>query len=280
MQGKTIVITGATSGIGEVAAIRLAEKGARIVMIARDPARAEATLERLRRANPAVDPVAHMADLSRLSEMTRVAREIADEEPEIDVLINNAGALFNKRQVTKDGLEMTFALNHMSYFVVTNILLDNLTAAGAARIVSTSSEAHRRGTIDFNDLQLETGYGGFRAYCKSKLMNVLFTRELARRLKGAGVTANCLHPGFVNTRFGDNNRGFAITALGLAKRFAITPKEGAETIIYLASSPQADGVTGKYFYKCRESTPTEAAQNDEDAARLWAVSADIAGPGA
>ncbi len=278
MQGKTVVITGATSGIGEVAAIRLAQKGARIVMIARDPARAEATLGKLRKANRAADPVAHMADLSRLSEMKRVAQEIADEEPEIDVLINNAGALFNKREVTGDGLEMTFALNHMSYFVVTNILLGNLKRAGA-RIVSTSSEAHRRGAIDFDDLQTERGYGGFAVYCKSKLMNVLFTRELARRLKGTKVTANCLHPGFVNTRFGDNNRGFARTAIGLAKRFAIKPEDGAETIIYLASSPAAEGVSGKYFYKCKESMPTAAAQNDADAARLWALSADIAGLG-
>ena len=201
MTGKTVVITGATSGIGEVAAIRLAEQGARIVAVARDRDRAEATLVQLRQANPAADHLAHIADLSRLSEMKRAAREIAETEPNIDVLIDNAGAIFDKRQVTEDGLEMTFALNHMAYFVLTNMLLGHLKAG--ARMVVTASGAHRGAVLAFDDLQSGKHYSGFAVYSKSKLCNILFTRELARRLKGTGVTANALHPGFVATRFGD-----------------------------------------------------------------------------
>src|ERR1041385_1783629 len=204
MQGKTVVITGAASGIGEVAAIRLAEKGARIVFTARDQARAGDTMTALKKANPAADHAFHLADLSRLSEMKRVGAELA-REPEIDVLINNAGALFNKRRETEDGLEMTFALNHMAYFVITNLLLPKLKPGG--RIVSVASNAHRGARLDFDDLQTRRGYVGFPVYSKSKLCNILFNRELARRIAGSGVTANALHPGFVATRFGDNSGG-------------------------------------------------------------------------
>jgi NAD(P)-dependent dehydrogenase (short-subunit alcohol dehydrogenase family) len=216
-----------------------------------------------------------MADLSLLSEMKRVAGVLAGE-PQIDVLINNAGALFNKRQETADGLEMTFALNHMAYFVITNLLLGKLNAG--ARIVSVASNAHRGAKLDFDDLQSRKGYTGFPVYSKSKLCNILFNRELARRIGATGVTANSLHPGFVATRFGDNSGGLMRTVLKVAKPIgAISPEEGAKTIIYLASSPEVENVTGEYFYECKPSTPTAEARNDEDARRLWEVSESIAG---
>jgi NAD(P)-dependent dehydrogenase (short-subunit alcohol dehydrogenase family) len=275
MQGKTVVITGATSGIGEIAAIRLAEQGARIVFTARDQARADDTMAALKKANPGADHALHIADLSSLAEMKRVAGELA-REPQIDVLINNAGALFNKRQETADGLEMTFALNHMAYFVVTNLLLGKLKPG--ARIVTVASNAHRGAKLDFGDLQSRKGYIGFPVYARSKLCNILFNRELARRITGSGVTANALHPGFVATRFGDNSGGLMRTVLKVAKPIgAISPEEGAQTIIYLASSPQVAGVTGEYFYECKPTTPTAEARNDEDARKLWEISESIAG---
>ena len=275
MQGKTVIITGATSGIGEVAAVRLAEKGARIVFTARDKARADDTMAALKKANPAADHALHMADLSRLSEMKRVGAVLA-QEPRIDVLINNAGALFNKRRETEDGLEMTFALNHMAYFVITNLLLGKLKPG--ARIITVASNAHRGARLDFDDLQSRRGYTGFPVYSKSKLCNILFNRELARRIAGSGVTANCLHPGFVATRFGDDSGGLMRTVLKVAKPIgAISPEEGAQTIIYLASSPQVNNVSGEYFYECKPATPTAEARNDGDAKRLWEISATIAG---
>ena len=279
MNGKTVVITGATSGIGEVAADRLAAKGARIVFIARDESRGEETLKHLKAIAPGQPHKAYYADLSRLSEMKRVGGEIAAQEARIDVLINNAGAAFMTREVTEDGLEKTFALNHMSYFVLTSLLRPKLGRGG--RIVSTASTAHKGAHLDFDDLQTEKRYAGFSVYGRSKLCNILFTRELARRLQGSGVTANCLHPGFVATRFGDNNPGFLGIAIRIAKPLAaLSPEKGAETIIYLASSPAVEGKSGGYYFKSAPATPTKEAQNDADAKRLWDVSAKIAGIGA
>lgn len=275
MRGKTVVITGATSGIGEVAAIRLAEQGARIIFTARDKTRAEATLGKLCQVNREVDHGFHIADLSLLSDMKQVAGDIA-REPAIDVLINNAGALFNYRRETADGLERTFALNHMSYFVITNLLLPKLKAG--ARVVSTSSGAHRRAHLDFADLQSRSRYQGFAVYAKSKLCNILFTRELEKRLKGSGVTANCLHPGFVATRFGDQSGGLISVGVWLAKPFmGLSREEGAKTLVHLASSPDVADVSGEYFYECKVDMPSEAARNDGDARLLWDVSAEIAG---
>ena len=280
MQGKTVVVTGATSGIGEVAAVELARQGARIVFVARNPLRRDTTLARLSVANDKAKHTAYLADLSKLSEMKRVAGEIAAAESRIDVLINNAGAVFTTRETTPDGLELTFATNHMAYFVVTNLLLDKLKATPGARIVSTSSDAHKSGKLDFDDLQSEKSFAGFRAYGTSKLCNILFTRELARRLEGSGVTANCLHPGFVATGFGDNTDGLVGFAFGVLKKVAaITPEDGAKTILYLASSPDVAGKSGGYYYKSAPATPTAAAQNDADAKRLWEISAKIAGVG-
>jgi NAD(P)-dependent dehydrogenase (short-subunit alcohol dehydrogenase family) len=277
MKGKTVVITGGTSGIGEVAALELAQMGARIVLVAREKPRADATLARLRGRAPGLAHTVHYADLTRLAEMKRVAAQIADAEPRIDVLINNAGAMFAARQVTQDGLERTFALNHMGYFVITEGLRERIAAAPGARIVNTASGAHRGATLDFDDLQSERSFSARNAYGRSKLCNILFTRELARRLEGTGVTANCLHPGFVATRFGDQSGGLLSPMIRLAKFFAISPAEGAKTIVHLASSPEVAGVSGKYFYKCRETKPSPQAQDDQAALALWQRSAALTG---
>jgi NAD(P)-dependent dehydrogenase (short-subunit alcohol dehydrogenase family) len=277
VKDKVIAITGATSGIGEVAAIALAKQGARIVFTARDRERAEATLKKLEQANPAAQHSYHLADLSLLADMQRVGAALA-AEPRLDILINNAGALFNTRQLTEDGLEMTFALNHMSYFVITHLLLEKLKATPGARIVSTASGAHRGAKLKFDDLQSQKGYRGFSVYSRSKLCNILFTRELARRLAATDVTANCLHPGFVATRFGDQSGGVVGSVIGVVKNVgAISPDEGAKTLIHLAASPEVDGVSGEYFYKCRIDTPDAPARNDEDARRLWDISEKLAG---
>jgi retinol dehydrogenase 12 len=246
VNGKTVVITGATSGIGEVAALTLARMGARIVLVARNKERAEATLAQLRSSAPGVAHSVHLVDLSRLAEMKRVAAQIADREPRIDVLINNAGAMFATRQVTENGLEHTFALNHMAYFVLTAGLRERLFASGAARIINTASAAHQGARLDFDDLQSEKNYRAVKVYGRSKLCNILFTRELGRRLRGTGVTANCLHPGFVATHFGDQSGGLISHLVWLAKFFAKSPAEGAETMIYLASSPEVAETTGQY----------------------------------
>ena len=279
MKDKVVVVTGATSGIGEVAADRLAQKGARIVFVARDRERGEAARKHFRAIAGQSDHTVHYADLTKLADQKRVAKEIADSEPQIDVLINNAGAMFGSRQVTEDGLEKTFSLNHMSYFTVTNILLDRLKATPGARIVSTASGAHVGNKLNFDDLQSEKSYSPFAVYGRSKLMNILFTRELTKRLAGTGVTANCLHPGFVGTRFGDESGGLMSWVIKLGKNFALTPEQGAETIIYLASSDDAAGKSGGYYDKKQLTAPSRAAQSDADAKRLWDISAKIAGVG-
>jgi NAD(P)-dependent dehydrogenase (short-subunit alcohol dehydrogenase family) len=275
MQGKVVVITGGTSGIGQVAAERLAAMGARIVLVARSKKRGEATLGRLRELAPGQDHSIHYGDVSRLSDLNRLAAELRTAEPRIDVLINNAGAMFGQRQVTEDGLELTFATNHISYFVLTQGLRESL-VAGSARIINTSSDAHRGGKIDFDDLQFQANYKAFPAYCRSKLCNVLFTRVLAQRLAGTGVTANSLHPGFVNTRFGDETGGWTSRVFGFLKFFAISPEKGAETIIYLASSDEVAKTSGLYFYKRKAVTPSKLAQDDASAERLWEETAKLA----
>lgn len=289
MNGKVILMTGATSGIGQVAAESLASMGAQILQIARDPARGQAALTRLQTQQPRAAHAIYYADLSLMREVKRVAAEIALAHPHIDVLMNNAGAMFGTRSVTDEGLERTFALNHMSYFVLTACLRDLLIGSAPARIINTASDAHQMGRIDFADLQSEAAYRGnffetlryggpaFKVYAISKLCNVLFTRELARQLAGTGVTANCLHPGFVATRFGAQTGGLISFGIRIAKRFALSPEEGAKTLIYLASSPEVAAVTGKYFHNCQPLQPSKAAQDDSAARQLWETSAKLAG---
>jgi NAD(P)-dependent dehydrogenase (short-subunit alcohol dehydrogenase family) len=282
MQGKTVVATGATSGIGEIAAIELARMGARIVFIARDAKRAGTTLAKLEAVAPARGHRAHIADLSLVAEARRVGGEIAASEARVDVLINNAGAIFSDRRVTAEGLEMTFALNHMAYFTLTGCLRERLVASAPARVVSTASAAHAGARLDFGDLQCARDYSAMRAYRRSKLANILFTRELAKRLAGTGVTANCLHPGVVASRFGDEAGGWTARLFPIFKRFAISPTQGADTIVYLASSPEAATASGAYFAKRKVQTPSRAARDDAAAAKLWekseAIAASVSSP--
>jgi NAD(P)-dependent dehydrogenase (short-subunit alcohol dehydrogenase family) len=279
MRGKVCVITGATSGIGLAAAEALAAKGAELALVGRDRSRGEAALARLRERAPAVPMTIHYADLLSMAEVRRLGAELLAAHPRIDVLINNAGAIFQHRELSADGLERTFALNHMAYFLLTAILRDRLAASAPARVISVASRAHLQAPgLDFDDLNLEHRYSGWTAYCRSKLANILFTRELARRLAGSGVTANCLHPGFVASRFGDNNRGIFRWGLSLAKRLAaIDEAKGAETIVYLACDPAVAATTGDYFVRSRPATPSAAAQDDSAAAKLWEISTKLAG---
>jgi NAD(P)-dependent dehydrogenase (short-subunit alcohol dehydrogenase family) len=276
MQGKVVVVTGATSGLGRLAAIRLAEMGARLVVIARHSGRAEQVLAELRQAGPGVAHTAHLADLSLMREVKRVGAQLAATEPRIDVLVNNAGSIFGSRRVTEEGLELTFATNHMAYFVLTHLVLDRLKASAPARIVNTASGAHFGKRLDFDDLQATRGYRAQDVYGRSKLCNILFTRELARRLQGTGVTANCFHPGFVATNFGQRNAGLFGIVVRIAMLFAGKPEPGAATLVYLASDPRVEGVSGEYFRDCEVKRPSPEARDVADARRLWEESVRIA----
>jgi NAD(P)-dependent dehydrogenase (short-subunit alcohol dehydrogenase family) len=281
IQGKIVVITGATSGIGRIGALRLARLGARLVIVARDRLRGDALLAELRTATPDVPHVIHYAELSRLADAKRVGAAIAAAEPRIDMLINNAGAMFSRRTLTNDGLERTFALNHMAYFVLTAGLLDRLTASAPARIINTASNAHRHGHLDFDDLQAAKSYRPFDVYGTSKLCNILFTRELARRLSGRGVTANSFSPGFVATRFGSEAGGLLGFGMKFGKLvFAKSAEVGADTLVYLATAPEVANISGEFFYKRRRGKLTPEAQDDAVAQRLWQESERIAGGGA
>jgi NAD(P)-dependent dehydrogenase (short-subunit alcohol dehydrogenase family) len=278
MRNKTVVVTGATSGIGRVAALELAGMGARIAFVARNRTRADALLTQLRAINPNTDHFAAIADLSLIGETKRAAAEIAAAAPVVDVLVNNAGAMFGARTETAEGLEKTFALNHLSYFVLANLLLPNLKAASAARIVSTSSRAHQGMRLDFDDLQGRKRYCAYIAYGRSKLCNILFTREMARRLEGTGITANCFHPGFVDTAFAESSEGALRALFRLGKRLvAISPQDGARTLVCLAASASVAGKSGGYYARGRLAWTTPAARRDGDAQKLWDVSARIAG---
>jgi NAD(P)-dependent dehydrogenase (short-subunit alcohol dehydrogenase family) len=270
-------MTGATSGIGQAAAIELARRGAELVLVARDAGRAEATVAAIRSAAPAASVEVMLADLSSQSEVRALAEAVRRKHARLDVLVNNAGAVFQKRQLTVDGIERTLALNHLSYFLLTNLLLDLLRASGAARIVSTASGAHFWGRIAFDDLQHERGYEGLAVYSASKLANVLFTRELARRLAGSSVTANCFHPGTVRSGFAQNERSWIGIGMRVIAPLLRTPEKGAATLVYLASSPEVAGVSGEYFKDCRVARSSRAARDEAAARRLWEVSAQMTG---
>ena len=274
MLGKTVVITGATSGIGEVAALRLAQRGARVVLVARDPGRARATLARLEAAGPGRAHAVHLADLAVLAEQRRVGAEIAAAEPQIDVLINNAGTLITGRTTTPDGLAATFTTNHLAYYVLTLLLLPRLQATPRARIVCTASRAHAQGRIDFDHLQRD----GISGYAQSKLANLLFVRRLSALLARNDTTVNALHPGFVATRFAENC-GYGWRALMRCCKAvaAITPATGAQTLTYLAESQELTGRSGGYYVRCALAQPARRARSDADAARLWQISAQLSG---
>ena len=271
---RTIVITGATSGIGEVAALHLAERGARIVFVARDAARGAATLAKLRAAAPQAGHALHLADLSEVAQMQRVGAAIAAAEPRIDLLLNNAGAVFMGRTRTVDGLSASFATNHLAYYSLTLQLLVRLQATPGARIVCTASRAHQYGRMDFDSLQRD----GIAGYAQSKLANLLFVRRLAQLLRPGGVTVNALHPGFVATRFADNCTPVWRALMRWRKRASgLSPERGAQTLIFLAESPAVAGRSGGYYVDCALAEPAAVARNDADALRLWQLSAQLTG---
>jgi NAD(P)-dependent dehydrogenase (short-subunit alcohol dehydrogenase family) len=278
MAGRTVLVTGGTGGIGKATATGLAAMGARVAITGRDAARAEAAAADIRApGGPPVDVV--VADMSSQAEVRRLAAEVLAAWPRLDVLVNNVGGFWSKRHVTSDGLEHTFALNHLAPFLLTHLLADRLVDSAPARVVTVASDAQRLGRIDFDDLQGERSWSGQRAYNQSKLANVLFTHELGRRLHGSGVTANAVHPGVVRTGFGAEEPGRiqrVITPfLGLLK----SPEQGARTPIYLASSPHVEGVTGRYFVKGEPRRSSARSYDDAVARRLWDVSADLVGLG-
>lgn len=272
---KIILITGATNGIGLVTARELAKMGAQITIVSRNAEKCAQVTEQIKQetGNTKIEYIA--ADLSTRSGIQHTAHEFKKRHTRLDVLLNNAGAMFVPRQVSKDGIEMTFALNHLSYFLLTILLLDTLKASGPARIVNVSSDSHKNGVMNFDDLQMEKGYSGLAAYSQSKLANILFTYELARKLEGTKVTANTLHPGMVRTGFNKNNGLLMKFAMGLLAPFSRKPAEGALTSIYLASSPEVEGVTGKYFDESKPSPSSPASYNRAAAEHLWQVSLEM-----
>jgi len=278
MSGKTCMVTGATSGIGRVTAQALAEQGARVIVVGRSPEKSAATVSHIKgqTGNDAVEFM--LADLSAGEEIRRLAQEFTSRHPRLDVLVNNAGAFFWSRRQSADGFEMTFALNHLGYFLLTHLLLDTLKASAPARIVNVSSGAHHAAELDFDDLHGQGKYSGWQAYGRSKLANLLFTYELARRLEGTGVTVNALHPGFVATNLAANNFGwFGPLVKRLVNLWAIDVDEGAQTAIYLATSPDVAGVTGKYFVEDKAVQSSPASYDRAAAGRLWQVSAELTG---
>ena len=276
MAGRTCLITGATSGIGRATALGLAGMGATLVVLARDRHKGETLLGELRAAG-AEDATLLLADLSRQAEVRRVAAEFLASPRPLHVLINNAGVVNVGRSETADGIETTFAVNHLAYFLLTNLLLDRLRASAPARIVNVASDAHKFAPLDFDDLNSLKRYATMRVYGQSKLANILFTSELARRLEGSGVTVNALHPGAVATGLGQNNGAWARALIAVLRPFFRTPDDGAATSIYLASAPEVASVSGKYFAKRREKRPSAAAQDAAAAHRLWQVSAQMVG---
>jgi retinol dehydrogenase-14 len=276
MIGKTVLVTGGTGGIGKATAAGLAALGAQVAITGRDLARTRAAAADIAATtgNPAVDAFA--ADMSSQRQVRRLAREVLAAYPRLDVLVNNVGGFWSTRRVTPDGLEHTFAVNHLAGFLLTDLLLARLKASAPARIVTVSSGAQRMGRLNFDDLQGERGYSGQRAYNQSKLANVLFSYELARRLNGSGVTATVLHPGVVRTGFAaDDPSPMWKILLPLIRPLLKSPEKGAATSIYLASSPQVEGVTGKYFTNCKPKTSSKSSYDQATAARLWKVSFDL-----
>jgi NAD(P)-dependent dehydrogenase (short-subunit alcohol dehydrogenase family) len=279
MPDKVFLITGATAGIGLVTARELARTGATVVGVGRNPEKSAAVTKQIREqtGNPNVEFL--LADLSVQKQVHALAQTFRERYARLDVLINNAGAVYLKRQETADGLELTFALNHLSYFLLTHLLLDRLKASAPARIVNVASRAHiRTPGLDFNDLQNRRGYVGLNVYNESKLCNVLFTQELARRLAGTNVTVNALHPGVVATNFFLNNGLLGQLARPIINLISISPEDGAKTTLYLATSPEVEGVTGKYFDDRQREIPSSQASYDRAAQlRLWQVSEQLTG---
>jgi NAD(P)-dependent dehydrogenase (short-subunit alcohol dehydrogenase family) len=272
LEGKTVVVTGASAGIGKSTAIGVAKAGAHVVLVVRDQARGEEAKKEIAEKSGSSSLEVMLCDFSRLQSIREFAAEYQKKHDRLHVLINNAGAVNTTRKLTHDGFEQTFGVNHLGYFLVTELLLPVIKASAPARIINVSSAAHNGQTLDFDDLQSEKRYSTFEVYGRSKLCNLYFTFELARRLAGSGVTVNALHPGVVSTQFGQNNGGVLAFAIRIARPFFLSADDGAKTSVYLATSPDVEGVTGKYFDKCKEKRPSRQSQDDVAARRLWEVS--------
>ena len=275
MKDKVCVVTGATSGIGKATATALARLGATVVLVGRDRGRTEAAAAELG-AVVASPPRAEIADLASLEQVRGLAVRLAGLE-RIDVLVNNAGLVLGERRVTPDGFEHALAVNHLAPFLLTSLLLPKLTASAPARVVTVTSDAHSAARLDLSDLNLERGWDSWRSYANSKLANILFTRELARRLDGTGVTANCAHPGVVRTGFGRQARPLLKLGITIARPFLLSPERGADTIVYLASSPDVAGQSGGYYVKRQRREPSAAARDDAAARELWEISQEMTG---
>lgn len=275
---KTIVVTGATSGIGRATALGLARLDSRLILVGRDAGRAEETIAEIRKATGRKDVELVRGDFARQAEVRRVAEELLARTEKIHVLVNNAGVTMMRRTTTPDGFETTFAVNHLAYFLLTGLLLPRLRAAApGARIVNVASDAHRWGALDFDDLQNEREYKGLKVYGRSKTANILFTRELARRLEGSGVTVNAVHPGAVATRLGRGSGPFVDLLQRAISVFMKSPEQGAETSLHLATAPELEGVTGRYFANKRERQPQPHATDPDLARRLWEISEGMTG---
>jgi NAD(P)-dependent dehydrogenase (short-subunit alcohol dehydrogenase family) len=277
-KSKTIVVTGATSGIGRATALGLARLDSRLILVGRDAGRAEETIAEIRQATGRKDVEVVRGDFARQAEVRRVAEELSARTEAIHVLVNNAGVTMMKRTLTPDGHETTFAVNHLAYFLLTGLLLPRLRAAApGARIVNVASDAHRWGALDFDDLQNERQYKAMKVYGQSKTANILFTRELARRLAGSGITANAAHPGAVATRLGRGNGPLFDVLQRAISLFMKSPEQGAATSIHLASAPGLEGVSGRYFSDKKEKQPLPHASDDALAQRLWSISEELTG---
>ena len=278
LSGKIALVTGATSGIGFEASVKLAAMGATLVLVARDRARGEAAVAAVK-TRSCSDAVSLMVcDFASLSQVRALAAGVMSTHPKLHILVNNAGSASPKREVTEDGIERTFAVNHLAPFLLTNLLLDLLKRSAPAKVINVASIEHRQGTLPFDNLQFEKGgYRITRAYARSKLANVLFTTELARRLAGTGVTANCLHPGAVATNIWSHAPGYVRFVLPVAKLFMLSAEKGADTIVYLAANPEVEGLTGGYYERNRKVTPSPLARDHAIPKRLWDRSAALVG---
>jgi len=279
VEGITCVVTGATSGIGRVTALELARMGARVVLVSRTRERGRQTLMEICRDTGRTQVDLLVADLSSREDVRRLAGELTVRYPQIDVLVNNAGAIFTRRQESVDGVEMTLALNHLGYFHLTTLLLDTLRRSAPCRVINVASEAHRGARLDLDDLQLARRYSGWRAYANSKLCNLLFTYELARRVEGTGIAVHAVHPGTIASGFGRNTPGFFRSLVRLGSPFMGTPEKGARTVIHLATAPDVADAPAAYWISDRIRRSSAASRHPETAARLWALSEELVAAG-
>jgi retinol dehydrogenase-12 len=274
---NTVLITGANSGIGKITAIELAKKGFRVVFVVRNIQKAEALkkeIETITNSN-VIDYI--VADLTSLKQVRACAETFKQRYKSLDVLINNAGVCLPTRRITEDGFEEMFQVNHLSHFLLTNLLLDELKMSPAARIINVSSAGHIPGKFDLNNLQSENKFSSMGTYCNTKLLNVLFTVELAEQLKSTGITVNALHPGVVRTNFAGEIKGIFSVVNAIARKLYISPEKGSETTIYLASSNDVKNITGKYFAKCKETKTRNSAINNANQKALWEKSVELTG---